>query len=107
MDYKKYREFADLAGLNESIGILKYERQQYSEAIAAFEESYRVYQKFFSEGNARVIRMLDFLIHCYVKVGNKMAAMKYIEIIREIARAIYTKEHPIFTQINEYKQLLA
>jgi len=103
MDYKKYREFADLAGLNESIGILKYERQLYKEAISAFEESYKVYQKFFSEGNARVIRMLDFLIQCYVKVGNKVAAMKYIEIISEIAKSIYTKEHPIFTQINEYK----
>jgi len=106
MEYKKYTEFADLAGLNESIGMYKYERQQYDEAITAFEESYRVYRKFFSERNARIIRVIEYLIQCYIKVGSKSTAMKYIDIISETVKSIYTKEHPIFARINEYRKML-
>lgn len=107
MEERKITELVDMAALNRDIGILNFEKQLYDEAIFALEESYRVYRKFFSDRNGRVIKVIDILIQCYLHVGNEFEAQRYIEIISEIAKSIYTKEHPIFMRINEYKQLLA
>lgn len=103
----KITEFVDMAALYRDLGILNFEKQLYNDAILALEESYKVYRKFFSDRNGRVIGVVDLLIQCYLQVGNKAEAKKYIEIISEIAKSIYTKEHPIFSQIHEYKRLLS
>lgn len=90
---------ADSASLFRNYGELRYARGEYSAAINDLLAARRLYELYFSNKYPRIVHALERLSQCYMKLNMYREAEVSISEAVEIARALYTDDHPLLNEL--------
>lgn len=98
---------ADWSSYYHHLGRSRYRTENYQEAKAALEESYRIYLHFFSQKNPRMIEILEELADCCIKLNDYPSAELHLTTALESAQAIFTKDHPTLMRLRDTRKKMA
>lgn len=93
----------DQITINHHRGSLLIKSGQYEEAIALLAKARDGYLKYFSSRNLRLLDNLKLLTQCHLHLGQTAEATRYADEALEIARALYTYDHPTRAHLRQLR----
>ncbi len=97
--WEKKDVVSDFATVERHAGELRLLQGRYREAAEHFKRACEVHMQFFSTKNARILPTMEKLAQCHLALQEYDEAQNYITQATEIARAIYTADHPFLAQM--------
>ena len=85
-------------------GIILANTGKEEEAILVLMQSIEEYMKYFSTKNARIVDMYELLLKCHIAVGDKPKALACADRAIEIARILYTEDHPQLQRLKKMRK---
>ena len=93
----------DLSSFHRHSANLAIRGGRYEEALQHLNEAHKLYLKYFSTKNPGILTVFESLITCHLHLGQTAEAARYAAEALEIARALYTYDHPTRAHLHQLR----